>query len=149
MTIVTYRKGVMAADSQLNGEGVTWAYIKKIRKVKGWLLGAAGNLSTTQVFLERFDPECIPAGRYVPVHPTAGTKADMEALAVSPRGRIYYLEEDGVFVELKRTPFVSIGSGGDIAMAAMDIGANAVTAAKVACKYVHTCGGKVRKITLR
>ena len=60
MTTLAFRKGVLAADTQISGAGSEpWAWYKKIRKVDGYLIGGCGDLDILHWFLLKFKPEWI------------------------------------------------------------------------------------------
>jgi len=150
MTIVAYSKGIMASDSKISDNTCDgdWAFVKKIRRVNGWLIGAAGDWDMLTHYLAKFNPECIEKGlAYAPINP-APSKGDFEALAVSPKGKVYYVEDSGVFGAIKTKGFIAIGSGTTVAMVAMELGKSSIEAVKLACKYRGSCGGRIYSLKL-
>lgn len=148
MTIVAWDGKTLASDSRLTADDAAWACCKKIKKVDGWLIGAAGNWDMLTHFLAKFNPECIANNKaYAPINP-APSKGDFEALAISPKGKVYFVEDSGVFGVIQTEGFIAIGSGGIPAMVAMSCGKDAVEAVKVAIKYGRGCGGKVHTLKL-
>ena len=145
MTVICTRDGVLASDSKLTGgEGSYLTDCKKIKKVKGWLIGAAGDFGPSELFMNKFDPAIIQEKRIVPW----GSKDEtMCAIIVSPKGKVYYMETNGTFIAVP-TGFIAIGCGEAAAMAAMEVGASAVDACKAAIKHVDGCGGRVRVLKL-
>lgn len=150
MTVIAYRNGVLAADSQLSdGDGNKIANCFKIKKVKGWLLGAAGDFAPTEAFMAKFDPQSILKKQYVPIY--AGAPRDgeeFESMVVSPSGRIYEVSTSGIFGPIKSYGYYAIGCGSLIAFGAMAAGADAVGAVKAAIRHSTSCGGRVQKIKL-
>lgn len=137
----------MASDSKLTGSAESYlADCKKIKKVQGWLIGAAGDFGPTELFMARFDPKIIEENRIVP-WASAGRDEDLNALIVSPKGKIYYMETNGAFAQLQ-AEYIAVGSGEMAAMAAMTSGATAIEACKVAIRHSNGCGGRVRCIKL-
>lgn len=145
MTTIAYKAKIMASDSQLTSDDKYWSGCIKIKKSKGWLLGAAGGWDLTEAFMKRFDPLCVKAGS---ISLPSINDRDFEALMVSPVGVIYYTEAGGVIGPLKTKGFIAIGSGAFISMTAMDMGANAIEAINMAKKYDCFTGGRVQKIKL-
>lgn len=138
MTVIAYRDGVMASDSLIvHGTRYTGT-VKKVTKTKdGWLAGGAGQVSDVNQFLEwaeTRDPETPPLEA-------------LNALLVSPKGVVYCVENDLAPYEVK-AEFFSEGSGDQIAMGAMAMGASAEEAVKIAIKYNIGCGGKIQVVKL-
>lgn len=149
MTIVAFDGKTLACDSKISGQdGAHWCSVKKIRRVDGWLIGAAGGWDMLTHFLTKFNPKCIENGlAYAPINP-APTKGDFDGLAISPKGEIYYIEDSGVFGKVKTKGFIAVGSGENIAMLSMDLGKTAREAVKLAIKYDMYCGGRVYSLNL-
>lgn len=148
MTVVAYKKGIISCDSQVTVEGHKWASSKKIKKVDGWLLGAAGNWDMLTHFFAKFDPKNMEKGRaYSPINP-APSKGEFEGLAISPKGKIYYIDDSGIFGEIGTKGFIAIGSGTIPAMVAMELGQSSLNAVKLTCKHITTCGGRIYSLKL-
>lgn len=148
MTIIAYRKGVMASDTKLSAGGLNWSNCTKIKKVKGWLIGAAGPWDASEAFMAHFDPIAHIKTLKITLPPATDKDDAMCAIMVSPKGKIYYTEAGGVIGTLRTQGFIAIGSGEGIAMAGMEMGATAIEAVKLAMKYNVYCGGRVHKIKL-
>ena len=143
MTVCAFDGKILACDSQISSGGSAWASIRKIKRIKNWIVGAAGNLNSMTKFLKEFNPDNINT------HEKIGAAADLEAIMISPEGVIHYMEGTAVVTKIKHEGFIAIGSGAVEAMCAMSAGADAVTAVKIAIKYNKGCGGKVYKLELR
>ena len=142
MTIIAYRNGIMACDS-------CWASIStglidslqtKISRLEGGVLyGAAGD-ADDRVVVETFNkikrPKQIPS-----VQKLKKMEADVDALLVFPSGDIYSVltgEKNAECMRIARE-FHATGSGHQLALGAMAMGATAVQAVEVACKYNIQC----------
>ena len=145
MTVIATRDGILASDSQLTGgEGSYLTDCRKIKKVKGWLIGASGDFGPSELFMNKFDPSIIEEKRIVPW----GSKDEtMCAIIVSPKGKVYYMETNGTFIHVPNGR-IAIGCGELCAMGAMEVGASAVDACKAAIKHVEGCGGRIRVLRI-
>jgi ATP-dependent protease HslVU (ClpYQ) peptidase subunit len=143
MTVVAFTSGVLACDSQISSGTTAWASVRKIRRVKNWLIGAAGDLDSMTAFLKSFNPDTI----HEPDKLCANSA--LEALMISPEGVVNYREGSGIITKIKHDGFIAIGSGGVEAMCAMAAGATAVEAVKIAIRFNKGCGGKIYKLELR
>lgn len=148
MTTIAFSKDTLAADTKLSSDDAYWANCTKIKKVKGWLIGAAGGWDLTEAFMSRFDPSFIKMKSVLPLPQLAEKDPDFEALMISPEGKVYYTEAGGVVGVVKTKGFLAIGSGAKVAMTAMEMGATAVEAIKMAMKYDIYTGGRVQKVKL-
>ena len=151
MTTIAFRDGSIAADSLVSdGANTSHAYATKIRKVKGHLLGACGELTACNAFLLKYDPKAIEDERYVPIHPNAGHKDndDFEGIVVTPKGKIFIVSSSGVFAPVRSFGYIAIGSGAEVALGAMYAGADARTAIKAAIKHSFGTGGTIRTLSL-
>ena len=149
MTVVAYKDGIIACDSQISVGDSAWSNVKKIKRVKGWLIGAAGNLDMLTLFLQKFDPAFIEAHKNFPALSSQGKNEDFEGIVISPTSEIYYLETSGIVTKLNTEGFIAIGCGSTAAMACMAVGADAVTAVRTTMKYNKGCGGKLYKLELK
>ena len=136
MTCIAVRSGVMAADSQATDEFKTGAV--KLYRRKGLIVGIAGNVSQAMVFVDwLFDNRERKPGIEV--------EDDWSALVLSADGLMHW------DISLRPTPivdaFYAIGSGASLAMGAMEMGASARQAVRVACKRDPYCSGPV--VTMR
>ena len=144
MTVVAFKEGVMACDSQVSTANGMWTTINKIRKVDGWLVGGAGDVDLLSWFLRSFDPEAVTKRLAI----STDTRGDgLAGLVVSPKGTIYYVEERGIYVKFP-AKFLAIGVGETAAMVAMECGASAEEAVRLTIKYDKGCGGKVHTLKL-
>jgi hypothetical protein len=143
VTVIAYRDGVMAAD-KLAVRGAIRSNLKtKIsRRADGALIGACGSAPLTERyrrwFLEGEDALRRPA--MMDGEQSAG------ALVVRPDGGVEEHTHWGV--EPMEGPFFAVGCGANFALAAMEMGADAVRAVEVAAKFDIHCGGGVDVLRL-
>lgn len=141
MTVIAYKDGILASDSQLSGEGETIinGSTKKLwRNSDGWLIGLAGEyhkIVAVKKWFKKGMKKAFPED----------TKT-VTGILVSPKGKVYWLEH-GVRVRTKE-PYHAEGAGAREAMAAMFMGASAELAVQVACLYNAGCSGDVQTMKL-
>lgn len=141
MTVLAYRAGVLASDSQATLNGSSGAVARKIARNKtGDLAGATGDAVYAQAFLDWFEagekkkrPDATEKG-----------KADNSnrGMIARSKGPIEVYEFDGMF-KIKAEYF-AIGSGRAEAMGAFHAGADAVGAVRAACAHDVYCGGEIQ-----
>jgi hypothetical protein len=134
MTIVVYHKGSLAADRQSSCGGRKVATTKIVR-LGGMLLGGSGDHSS-MVDMTRWvecgaDPAKFPASQL--------TDRWSRLLRVDRDGRLRVYEQGPVPLSFDTDTFAT-GSGGDLAIGAIAMGADIVQAVRVACKYDTGCG---------
>jgi hypothetical protein len=130
----------MACDSRADGE-----YIMTVEKVfrlpQGGFVGGAGNSC-----------DCVAAIRWMQAgevgDPPSSEKEDsFYLLILRPDGTIWRAENR--FPAFKvLDDFAATGSGSNLAMAAMEMGASAADSVRVAAKYDSGTGGRVREYSL-
>ena len=137
----------MAADSALTAGGTIDAFTDKVRDINGWLIGISGSWGVASEVFEWFEAECkdtikrppntihVDDDKY-PIHIIAVRKSD---------GQVYVIDGLG-YPQKVKGPFFTSGSGGKIAIGALEMGADAVTAVKAAIKHDCYCRGKVKVV---
>lgn len=139
MTTIVYRDGILAGDSRVTVEDmVSTDKATKVHRLRdGSLFGWAGGVEDAErlrlSLRKRQDPpklECI------------------SALLIAPDGTIS-LYEGNIWIEQKGERYYAVGTGAPYALGAMDAGASAVDAAKIAVKRDINSGGKVKTVSLR
>lgn len=138
ITTIAYRGGILAGDTRVTiGDNIVTDKQRKVWKTKdGYLLGAAGKVED----MERLR-------RVVRKGVAVDATLDISALLISPEGKVM-LFEGNTWVTQKGAKYYAIGSGHDVALAAMDAGADAVKAVKIAIKRDTGSGGHVKKVCL-
>lgn len=138
MTTIAYKDGVIAYDSRCTSGGTIEDddFDKRVSSngVEFFLTGATADHESLVALYEGVISE--PRGRF-----------NAAALVVDD-GKLYlvsYNDEDGFFKSPKRLEVPhAIGSGQDHALTAMDMGADAKTAVKMAMKRDSGTGGRIR-----
>jgi ATP-dependent protease HslVU (ClpYQ) peptidase subunit len=147
MTTISYRNGIIAADSQLSGSHIRTAYKKIYQLPNGGAFAIASSSSfvgaeivdwlTSRCSL-RSKPNLVDTN---PDHRTTVLIVDMDR-------RVYLMDERcGPWVEILGE-FVAIGSGSGIAIGAMAAGASAVEAVAIAAKYDENTGLPVEQYVI-
>jgi hypothetical protein len=140
MTAIAYRDGVMVADTEMSIGNVKSRCVK-IAKKNGHLIGMCGS-------------DCPPLAMFV----TAFGKKDEEAkkllkefkfaaLVVTPKGEMQLWTQSMTFEPLQ-TPFYAIGSGSEVAIGAMEMGASSRRAVLAAIKWAPGVSGPMTTLRL-
>lgn len=149
MTTIAYAKGVLAADRAVTDINDYVCDIRKIAKIKGYLIGACGDMDLVHWFLKSFKPEIITEKLRVTPPVNITDKDSFEAVIINPKGRIYIFTDKCMAVPVNSFGYFSIGSGSPLAMGALFVGADAVTAVKAAIRHDRSTGGKVQFVSLK
>ena len=133
MTTVVYRDGVLAADTLVTADGIKVGHKSKLVRLKrSHLIGFAGDIKYYTKFLER-EPEDNLTGEF----------SVIEVID----GRVLTYSGDNLPEQIE-APFYAIGSGWEIAMGALAMGATAEEAIKITMEYDINTGGEVECIAL-
>lgn len=138
MTTIAYRDGILAADSaSWDANGIYFGRTRKIHKLAdGSLLAGAGSNSMLLRVVNWLNHDCD----FPDVDPEKETDR-FQGLLIEPGRRVFYMDqslEQSEFVDL---PFVAIGSGRELALGAMAMGATAREAVMIACQFdAHSRG---------
>lgn len=146
MTVIAYRDGYIASDTQISGE-----YLKilttpgqpKILKVKDTLFGTCGDAVGGRRWLKwaekhwrsENDTAMCP-------YPYPDSDNEFNVIRVDPDDTVHVLFREG-WLSYGHQPYFAIGSGADIAFGAMYAGANAAAAVRAAIHHGVSCGGMV------
>jgi 20S proteasome alpha/beta subunit len=138
VTTIVYRDGVMAADSLICDGGIRVGTVRKItRSADGGLVSACGNLNEMVRFQDW-------AARGFPADARPEMRAeDFEAVVAHPDGRIFWYDKDLLGMEMKQ-PYYAIGSGFELAMGALWMGASAEQAIRCATELDVHSGGDIQ-----
>lgn len=140
MTIIAYKDGILASDSQLEANRVITSTGRKIRKTKdGWLAAGNGQYSCINAFLvwaeDRVAEELISLDF-----------DNFQGLIINPKGRMFCYDDEFPYENI--SPFYAGGIGSEIATGAFAMGATAKEAVKAAIDYHTGCGGKIVSVKL-
>jgi len=140
MTTVAWDGKTLAADSQGTIGGIRCKVAKILRSRNGFLAAAAGPADAILPWLR-----WVAAGLKPDEQPEQLSDKGM-VMIVDPKGRVYTFEGSPVRMPLL-DKFWAFGSGGELAMGAMAMGADARTAVKVAAKFDVYTGGRIVVLT--
>ncbi|UYL04522.1 hypothetical protein EPNKCIFM_00220 [Klebsiella phage KP13-16] len=150
MTTIATRNGVMVSDGQVSwGDRIDQTNLKKVRKINGCLVGGAGRLSSVLQFFKWFeewsDAQVVQGeSPHVQVFiPENIDDEDFTGIVVFTDGVIFMYEGGKRCYEIVGAEYYAIGSGADFALSAMDAGASAEDAVKVAIKRDVFTGGEL------
>lgn len=155
MTTVAYKNGVLAADGRMSlGDMIIKEDTVKVFWVNNHLVGVCGRaraISTFVTWLQKMTDYHIvnqEVGALVDlVPPTLEDDDGWTALVVTPNKQVL-MYEGNTPIEMGIDVPMSIGSGSVFALAAMDAGADAEEAVKVAMKRDVFSGGTVTVVQL-
>lgn len=146
MTTIAYREGVLASDSRVTIKAfIDNDNVKKLFKLPdGSVVGMAGSW-TPGMDLYRALKKAAKEAKDGEEMQLPFVNGKYQAILVSPLGDAWY-NENGEWNNLKKWnyDYIAIGSGGAVAMAAMDAGADARTAVAVGIKRDVYSGGKIQ-----
>jgi ATP-dependent protease HslVU (ClpYQ) peptidase subunit len=139
VTTIAYKAGTLAADSRVTtGDTIISDKHLKVHRLRdGRLVAWAGSVEDSERLLS-----ALRAGTDLP------QLGDIEALIVSPDGSVH-LYEGNLLVKQKLQPHYALGSGGSLALAAMDAKATAPEAVRIAINRDTGSGGRVRSVKLK
>ncbi len=139
MTVIVWDGKTLAADKRASNQGTIFT-VTKIRKIRGNLVGAAGDFTSCVTVLKWFEdgadetkyPECQKdKDRWVPL------------VVITPDKKILRYEGgDPVPYEIEQV-YYAYGSGRDYAIGALAMGATAVQAVEAACQWDSGCGNGI------
>ena len=140
MTVIAWDGKTLAADKRASSDGLILT-VTKIRRVKGLLVGVAGNMSSGVAMMNWL------AGRRKTFPTCQSSQEDWAQVLVIDGTRILTFEQTPIPVEFEDR-FFAIGSGRAYALAAMHCGRSAREAIEIACQYDNGCGNGVDTLTL-
>jgi len=137
MTTICYKDGVLAADSLVANNGILVGTSQKVFKIGSDMFGIAGNLADISRLKEWSGPDSL------------------KDLGLSSASYVYWIDESGVLREIEEktilpiieAPFHSCGSGSSFALGAMEQGATAAEAVKIAAIYDLVTNDVITEIT--
>lgn len=135
MTTIAYRDGILAADGRTSiGSTIFTDNARKIIRLSdGALFALAGDVAYTGPMLEALEDEA----------PLPDKDGAFTAIIVETSGALRFYEGAGGFIAVD-DPFAAFGSGADFAYGAMEMGASAEEAVRVACRRDSGSGGKIQ-----
>ena len=149
MTTITYRKGIIAADSRATIAGII-ILPGQMRKLMvserhGCVYAIAGAANEASELVRQIDAQpVLPWYSSKPFETTLGE--EVQILIGQHDGRLFYFE-CGYWSEVD-AEFTAIGSGMQAAIAAMHMGADAVKAVEIASLCDSGTDGKIASVKL-
>lgn len=136
MTTIAYKDGELATDSRVTENGNVYTdRQRKVHKLRdGRIVAWAGSLTDSKRFLA-----ALRKGTHIP-------KVDVNAIMLHPEGGVAVFDEN-TWLPMNE-PHYAMGSGADLALGAMDAGATAKEAVKIAIKRDTNSGGRVQSLKL-
>lgn len=143
MSVIVYRDGIICSDSRMSEDDVIWGVTPKIMRLSsGCLLGFTGDADARFIvkLLDKVTtPKKIPTSTKLKSFPLI----DSEVLLVFPSGEGWFVvagKNGEAIPALTIGGFAATGSGAHFALGALEHGATAIQAARIACKRVSSCG---------
>lgn len=143
MTTVCFKSGILAFDSKISASGEFSGYGIKGRNVGKFLAAGCGSYEDLCAFLD-----WLESGGKQEDRKKFGIDRDLNisAITVNKKGSVY--QYDGrLYPYSIDHKFYSIGSGASYALGAMEHGASAIEAVKIAAKYDSNTGGRVNSLS--
>ena len=160
MTVIAYRKGIMASDSRDTVDQGIAVPCPKVYKQDGVLYGGTGKSPQTLLFHDWMtysdDPEDVPtwdggeddADTCILIVVGAGSKWYGPSGGREPTKPGIYLYWGDERLHPIALPFFAVGGDGMLAMGAMAAGASAERAVQLACKYGTHSALPLQKVKL-
>lgn len=140
MTVIACRAGVIAADRLIsNSNELIVGYRTKCYSINGVLFGTCGASQDVSAFKKWIEDGRSEVKPNVDEH--------FLALLIEPDGRVVHYNGK-LFGFSIDGDYFAIGSGDEVAMGAMWMGASAEQAVQAACALVLGCGGGVDVVRL-
>jgi ATP-dependent protease HslVU (ClpYQ) peptidase subunit len=138
MTTIAYRDGILAADGRTTyGNTIFTDNNKKIHRLSdGALFALCGDVSYVQPMLDALEDDEAEL-------PIAEEGSSFTAVIVEKNGKLRLYEGRGGYIALD-APYYAFGSGEEYAIGAMDMGASAEEAVKVASGRDLGTGGVIQ-----
>lgn len=135
MTVIAWDSKIIAADRQLT-TGDTISTVHKLFPWKnGEIIGTLGDedygYQLRRWYVEGADPEKFPE--------TQNSENHWAQIVIVSPSRAGYFCRTPDFIEVVDS-FIAWGCGREVALGALEMGANAIRAVEVACKWINGCG---------
>lgn len=143
MTTIAYRDGIMAADTLVTGGDVRRGHVLKIGQTAlGSLVGVTGMAGMLDEVIG-----WLSAGGRREEYPKVPPDSHISGIVACLDGRVGVFSTHGV-MQWAETEFVAVGSGNEIAMGAMAMGASAEKAVEIAAQFDVYTGGRITTLSL-
>lgn len=135
MTVIAWDGRTLAADKRSTFDGYPATTTKIVRAPNGDLIGAGGNSGMCRELRQWWIGGGSPAN-----YPDKDGRCVL--LVVQAPGRVLYFESGPAPVLIEQRHF-AVGSGRDLAIAAMFLGCHAYRAVEIACLFNAGCGNGI------
>jgi ATP-dependent protease HslVU (ClpYQ) peptidase subunit len=139
MTTVAWDGKTLAADSQTTTGSIRGTAAKIAKSRDGFLVAGSGDWCVIKTWIN-WVLDGMPSDKQ-PDH-----CKESNIIVIDPRGHATVFEDVAVALPVPRKQW-AIGSGSDLALGAMAMGADARTAVKVAAKFDVYTGGRIVVLT--
>lgn len=146
MTCICYRSGVLAFDTKVT-EGTTFCgKMVKGRTTKEYIMAAAGDCQDIQAFFDWVEKGFKEEDKKK--FGLEGREVKIQGIVIDRKGNVKIFE-DRLYPYALEAPFYVFGSGGPIALGALEMGASAYRAVKAASVHDTATGGEIKLLSLR
>lgn len=134
MTVIAWDGKTLAADKRadVGGTALTTTKIKKLES--GEIVAFTGSVSTGRILLDWYENGAEPEE-----WPESQNGDDWARLIVASKGGVCFYEGHPVAVHCE-DKFAAFGSGRDVALGALAMGADAIKAVEIASMFQSDCG---------
>lgn len=132
MTVIAWDGKTLAADKQGESGGLKCIVTKIFKLGTGELIGISGTLSEGLAAIQWYKDGALP-DKY-PI------SKDSESSMIVISNGVIHKYEDHYKPFIIQNRFYAFGSGRELAIGAMAMGADAETAVEIACQYESGCG---------
>lgn len=143
LSVIVYRDGILCSDSRMSEDDVIWGVTPKIMRLSsGCLLGFSGD-ADARAMVKLLDKVTTPKKIPLSMKLKSFDKIDSEVLLIFPDGDGWFIvagKNGEAIPALTMGGFTATGSGAHFALGALEQGATAIQAARIACKRVSSCG---------
>lgn len=139
MTTIAYRDGVIAADTLACSGNLADLFVAKIAARAGVLAGATGTSAMCMAFRDWFRRGMV-GDPPSPVNPA--DKDDGYTGVIFPGANVVLMWNDAGWLKAE-APYYAAGSGREIALGALAVGASAEEAVRAASRHDTHTGGEI------
>ena len=144
MSVIAWDSNVIAADRQgtVGGTPIVSPKLFAFKDMFFGCSGSAGNKFAFKCWIEKGAPDNNKP--LITLLPDEGI-----GIILIKDGRCWLYSDESLFPTEIREPFWATGTGADYAMGAMAMGANAIEAVEIACRFDINCGLGVDSFSVR
>lgn len=134
MTVIAWDGKILAADRRADVNGTASSVIKIRRLLSGNVVAFTGNLGSGLLLCDWYE-----RGARKEEWPSFQSTNDWSRLIVASKDGLVFYEGQRCPIKIL-DPFTAFGTGRDVALGALAMGANAIKAVEIACQYQSDCG---------